>query len=188
MKKKLMSALAAGLLTVSAVAVPIAAQAQPVEFEHYSGTNSFDTDECGFPAHVDVTFEGLFMLKENKDGGPALLMDNYHVVETGTANGRTLTIEHQGMIKETSFELVEGTIYQVEVMEAGQPFVMSDENGTVFLRDRGLLRWTYQVDTADPDPANWVEVEGSFEILADHGSHPGFYFDFCAALEEYFFG
>lgn len=186
MKKRLMSALAAGLLTVTALAVPTAAQAQPEGFEHYSDSISFDTTDCGFPMHVDVTFEGLEMFKSNKSGGPTLLMDNYHVLETVTANDRTLTIEHQGLIKETSIELVEGTIYQVEVMESGQPFVMRDAEGNVLVRDRGLLRVTYQVDTADPD--EWVDVEGSFELLADHGSHPAFYFDFCAVVEEYFFG
>ena len=185
MRKRMMSALAACVLSAAAVAVPTAAQAKPEGFEHYSGSDSFEVDDCGFVAHVDVEFEGLFMLKENKDGGPALAMDNYHAVETVTANDRTLTIEHQGLFKDTSIELVEGTVYQVETMEAGQPFVVRAEDGTVLLRDRGLLRVTFQADTADPD--NWVFIEDSFELLADRGSHPGFY-DPCPVFEEYFFG
>ena len=185
MKKRVMSALAACVLSAAALAVPTAAQAKPEAFEHYSGTDSFDVDQCGFATHVDVEFEGLFMLKTNKSGGPALAMDNYHVLETVTANDRTLTIEHQGMFKDTSIELVEGTIYQIETMEAGQPFVVRAEDGTVLLRDRGLLRATFQADTADPD--EWVFIEDSFELLADRGSHPGFY-DPCPVLEEYFFG
>lgn len=185
MRRKMMSALAAGVLAAAAVSVPTAAQAKPEGFEHYSGTDSFEVNQCGFDAHVDVAFEGLLMFKENKSGGPTLLMDNYYALETVTANDRTLTIEHQGLLKETSIELVAGTIYQVETMEAGQPFVIRAADGTVLMRDRGLLRVTYQVDTADPD--NWAFVDGSFELLADHGSHPGFY-DPCPVLEEYFFG
>lgn len=185
MRKRVMSALAAGVLAAAAISVPTAAHAKPEGFEHYSGTDSFDVIECGFESHVDVEFDGLVMFKKNQDGGPTLLMDNYHAVETVTANDRTLTIEHQGLFKETSIELVEGTIYQIETMEAGQPFVVRAADGTVLLRDRGLLRATYQVDTADPD--NWLFIEGSFELLADHGSHPGFY-DACPVFEEYFFG
>jgi len=48
------------------------------------------------------------------------------------------------------------------------------------LNDRGSLRYTFMVDTlGDSDPENDVFIEGSFELLADNGPHPGFYADFC---------
>ena len=66
MKKWLIPAL--GLL-VFFLAVP--AQAAPLEREHYSGTDSFDFDDCGFVIHDEVTFEGTFMLKAPRADGAA---------------------------------------------------------------------------------------------------------------------
>ena len=74
-------------------------------------------------------------------------------------------------------------------MEAGQPFVVRDEAGNVLIRDRGVLKTTFQVDThGDTDLDNDEFVEDSFSVLADNGRHPGFYLDFCQVLEEYFLG
>ena len=50
-------------LALIGLALPAAAQAAPLEREHYSGSDSFDFDDCGFPVHDEVTFEGTFMLK-----------------------------------------------------------------------------------------------------------------------------
>ncbi len=140
----------------------------------------------------DVEFSGVFMLKAPKSPGePPRLFDNYEVHETLTAEGstRVLTVDHQGLFKDLQITHVEGTVYQFVSMEAGQPFVVRDEDGNVLIHDHGLLRTTYQVDTqGDTDLENDVFIEGSFELLADHGSHPGFYVDFCDVLEEYFYG
>ena len=185
MKKRMVLVLA---LLVLALAGP--AQAAPLVREHYSGTDSFDIDDCGFVIHNEVTIEGLFMLKApRKDGAPPYLFDNYEVHETLTANGRTLTSDHQGLYKDLKITLVEGTVYQFVAMESGQPFVVRDGDGNVLIRDRGLLKTTFQVDTlGDTDLENDVFIEGSFSLLADNGSHPGFYLDFCVELEAYFFG
>ena len=68
------------------------------------------------------------MLKAPRgNGAPPYLFDNYEAHEVLTANGRTLTIDHQGMYKDLHISLVEGTVYQFVSMEAGQPFVMRDE-------------------------------------------------------------
>ena len=178
------------LLTIIGLALPTAAQAAPLEREHYSGSDSFDFDDCGFVIHNEVTFEGVFMLKAPRDeGAPPYLFDNYEVHETLTANGRTLTVDHQGLYKDLHITWVEGTVYQFVSMEAGQPFVVRDEAGQVLIRDRGLLKTTFQVDThGDTDLENDEFIEDTFSILADNGSHPGFYLDFCENLEDYFLG
>jgi len=175
-------------LLILALAGP--AQAAPLVREHYSGTDSFDFDDCGFVIHDEVTFEGVFMLKAPRaDGAPPYLFDNYEAHETLTANGRTLTIDHQGLYKDLHITLVEGTIYQFVAMESGQPFVVRDGDGNVLIRDRGVLKTTFQVDTqGDSDLGNDVFIEGTWSLLADNGSHPGFYIDFCAEMEAYFFG
>lgn len=184
MKRMLIAALAA-----VALAVPTAANASPLEREIYSGTDSFDFDDCGFLIHGEVSFSGLFMLKAPRgDDSLPLYFDNYEAHEVLTANGRTLTIDHQGLYKDVRITLVEGTTYQIEAMEAGQPFVARDGEGNLLFHDRGLLRVTFQIDTlGDDDPENDEFVEGSYELLADRGRHPGFYLDFCAEMEAYFF-
>jgi hypothetical protein len=178
------------LLVAIGLALPTPAQAAPIERENYSGSDSFDFDDCGFTIHEDVTFEGVFMLKAPRTpGAPPRLFDNYEVHETLTANGRTLTIDHQGLYKDLHITLVGGTVYQFESMEAGRPFTMRDDAGQVLYRDRGLLKSTFQVDTlGDTDLDNDVFVEDSFELLADNGAHPGFYIDFCEVVEDYFLG
>ena len=178
------------VVTLLALALAGPVQAAPIEYEHYSGTDSFDFDDCGFTIHNDVTYEGTFMLKAPRDdGAPPYWFDNYEAHETLTANGRTLTVDHQGLYKDLRITLVEGTIYQFVAMEAGQPFVVRTSDGDVLLRDRGLLKTTFQVDTqGDTDPDNDEFIEGSWSILADNGRHPGFYIDFCDELEDYFLG
>lgn len=185
MKKRLVPVVA---LVALALAGPV--QAGPIHHEHYSGTDSYDFDDCGFVIHNEVAFEGVFMLKAPKAAGfPPRLFDNYHATETLSANGRWATIEHQGLYKDLRITHVEGTIYQFVAMEAGQPFVVRDSDGNVLLRDRGVLKTTFQVDTkGDTDLENDEFVEGSWSLLKDAGSHPGFYIDFCAEATRYFLG
>ena len=172
-----------------AAGVPTAS-ASPLEHENYSFTDSFDFDDCGFTIHDEATGKGTFILKAPRTpGGPPLLMDNYEVHETLTANGRTLFVDHQGMYKDLHATLVEGTVYRFVAQESGRPFTVTDDAGNVLFRDRGLLVQTFLVDTlGDTDLENDVFIEGSYELLADRGSHPGFYIDGCAEFEAYFFG
>ena len=183
MKRRILPAVA---LLALVVVAPVSAA--PIEREHYSDTDSFDFDDCGFVIHDEVTFEGVFMLKAPKSpGAPPRYFDNYEVHEVLTANGRTLYIDHNGLYKDLHITLVEGTIYQFVAMEAGQPFVVRDEQGRVLIRDRGVLFTTFQVDTkGDTDLDNDEFIEGSFSLLADHGRHPGFYLDFCDLASDYF--
>ena len=179
------------LLRAIGMTVPVAAQAAPLEREHYSGSESRNFNDCGFTVHEEVTFEGTFILKAPRGGGgaPPYVLDNYEAHQTFTANGRTLTIDHQGLYKDLHITLVEGTVYQFVTMEAGQPFVVRDGDGNILIRDRGVIKSTFQVDTqGDTDLDNDVFIEDSFELLADHGRHPGFYIDFCELLEDYFLG
>jgi hypothetical protein len=184
-KKRLIPVVA---LVALAMAAPV--RAAPIEWEHYSGTDSFDFSDCGFVIHDEVVFEGVFMLKAPKtEGAPPRLFDNYHSIETLSANGRWATIEHQGLYKDLHITNVQGTIYQFVAMEAGQPFTVRDSNGNVLLRDRGVLFTTFQVDTlGDTDLGNDVFIDGSWSLLKDAGRHPGFYIDFCAEATNYFFG
>jgi hypothetical protein len=166
------------------------AAARPIEREKYSGTDSFDFDDCGFVIHDEVTFKGVFMLKAPKaPGAPPRYFDNYEVHEILTANGRTLYVDHNGLYKDLKIRHVEGTIYEFIAIETGHPFTVRDSDGNVLIHDRGNLVRTFQVDTkGDSDLDNDEFIEGSFSILADHGRHPGFYIDFCEVASDYFLG
>lgn len=181
---------AASLLTVISGAAGFGpALAAPLEKEHYqdSFTREFDCD--GITLREDVSVEGLFMLKQGRAGDPTpYLSDNYQYSKRVTADpdtGRWFTVEGNGLYKDRKITLVEGTTYQFDAMEAGQPFVVRDMNGEVVLRDRGLLHTRFQVDTkGDADLSNDEFVPGSWELVADRGSHPGFYIDYCQMAKD----
>ena len=185
MKKRILPAVA---LLAFVVVAPVSAAT--IERERYSGTDSFDFDDCGFVIHDEVEFRGVFMLKAPKSpGAPPRYFDKYHVHEVMTANGKTMTIDHNGLYKDLHITHVEGTIYQFVAKESGQPFVVRDGQGRVLLKDRGVLVTTFQVDTkGDSDLDNDEFIEGSWSLLADHGRHPAFYLDFCDIVSDYFLG
>jgi len=171
------------LLCVAAASLVLAApvSAKPLEHDHYSGTDAFDFDDCGFTIHDDVTFGGLFMLKPGRQGDPTpLLSDNYDSHEVLSANGKFFTIDHNGLYKDLHVTNVSGTLYRFVSKESGRPFIVRDMTGALVSKDRGVLFTTFVVDTlGDSDLDNDVFVDGSFSLLKDAGSHPAFYEDFC---------
>jgi hypothetical protein len=159
------------------------ANAAPLEREHYSGTDSFSFDDCGFLIEGTTTFSGVFMLKEGRGGDATpYVFDNYShdIVYTNPATGAWFTLHGEGLYKDLHIVNVEGTVYRFESMEVGQPFVIRDSAGNVVVRDRGRLLTAFTVDTlGDDNLENDIFIDGSFELLADNGRHPGFYTDFC---------
>jgi hypothetical protein len=159
------------------------ANAAPLTREHYSGTDSFSFEDCGFLIEGTTTFSGVFMLKQGRAGDPTpYLFDNYSrdTVYTNPATGAWFTLHGNGLFKDLHVVNVEGTIYRFESIEVGQPFVVRDSNGNVVLRDRGRLLTTIEVDTlGDNNLDNDIFIDGSFQLLADNGRHPGFFADFC---------
>lgn len=178
---------AVALLALAFTLAP-GASAAPLVREHYSGVETGTFDDCGFTIAFETTFQGVFMLKDGRRGDPTpYYFDNYNVTEvlTNVATGEWLTITHNGLYKDLRVTQVEGTVYSFVANESGQPFVVRDSAGNVVLRDRGLLRTTFQVDTlGDTDLDNDVFIEDSFELLRDAGSHPGFFIDFCEIMVD----
>ena len=58
-------------------------------------------------------------------------------------------------------------------------------NGNLVVNDHGHLRYRFSVDTlGDDNLDNDISIDGSFELLANNGSHPGFYLDFCGLAND----
>jgi hypothetical protein len=181
--------LAVGVAALAGSALVVeSAHAAPLEREHYSGTDSGSFDSCGFQIDFSTTFGGVFMLKDGRRGDATpYVFDNYSYddVFTNPATGAWFTRHGEGLYKDLHIVNVDGTVYRFESIEVGQPFVIRDSDGNVVVRDRGLLRSGFTVDTlGDDNLDNDVFVDGSFELLADNGKHPGFYMDFCEIAAE----
>ena len=177
------------IIALAAFAAPTAA-AQLVR-EHYSGTDS-GTWECGDLTGLEFEgqFEGLFTIKPGHNGSPPFLTDNYHWqwLNTNPANGKWFREEGQGQYKDLRMTNLGGTVFRFVAQESGSPYTITTSDGRKIVMDRGLLRYTFVVDTlGDDDLDNDVFVEGSDELIADHGSHPGWHFtsdDYCDLVEQ----
>ena len=159
------------------------AAARPLVHEHYRGTDEFSFDDCGFPIDAVGTFSGLFILKDGRGGDPTpYVLNNYDAstVYTNSDTGAWFTISGNGLYKDMRLTQVAGTVYRLDAMEVGRPFRVQDSDGIQVMVDRGRLLYTALLDTqGDADLSNDVFFDGTFEVLADNGAHPGFYTDFC---------
>ena len=170
-------------LFAASTSVAATVHAAPIVRDHYSGTDSGTFDDSGFDINFEVEFSGVFMLKQGRKGDPTpYYFDNYdyRTVYTNADTGAWLTQSGNGLYKDLKIVNVSGTVYRFEAIEVGRPFRIHDMDGKLVIADRGHLRVGFTVDTlGDSDLDNDIFVDGSFELLADNGSHPGFYVDFC---------
>jgi len=148
---------------------------------HYSNRDFFTYSDCGPTINGVVESSGQFRLRTGKQGDPTpFLFDNYSwsIVSTNPANGKWFKEQGQGLYRDLHITKVEGTIYTFVAQETGRPYTLTDMNGNKVYFDRGRLLTTFQVDTkGDDDLSNDEFVEGSWQLLADNGSHPFFSFD-----------
>jgi hypothetical protein len=156
----------------------------PSDGKHYAWSDAFTYDDCGFRVEAVAWGSGMFTLKKGRNGDPTpYFFDNYesHTITTNPANGKWFREDGQGVYKDLKIVHVDGTIYTFQAIEAGRPYTLTDQDGTRVLFDRGLLVRQFTVDTKGDDNLDNDEfIDGSFSILADRGSHPGFYIeDWC---------
>jgi hypothetical protein len=160
------------------------AEATIVERGHYSDDYSFDYSDCGLDVAVEGTASGHFRIRagKGKTDTAFFLNDNFPYTETHTnvETGAFLTITGNGVFNEVKATRVEGTIFELEAVEAGQPFRVYDSDGNLVLRDRGSRRHRILFDTLGDDmPGGEVIFEFPTEV---HGAHPGFDTDFCEII------
>ena len=176
---------ATGVAIVAAVAfgtTPVGSTV--VEREHYEGTDSFVEEElCPFPIDVDVVYRGMYHLRQGKgDRDQAyFLHDKVQFEETWSANGKYFVLSGNVLFKEIGATPLGDGLFEFRSIEAGQPFTVTDMDGNVLVRDRGVIRYTAILDTHDDSQpgADFVElVDISFG-----GPHPGYFTDPTTACE-----
>jgi hypothetical protein len=173
---------------VMTIAMASGAGASLLDHEHYSGTDSYTQQMCGRTFSVVDSFSGQFALRMKGNQPIPYLTNNYRFRSVQRTGGDGFVIEARGIFKDLHITHVRGTIYRFVVIEAGRPFMVRSLDGDLIVKDRGLLKSTFMVDTkGDANLDNDEFVEGSFALLKDAGSHPGFYYDlaaFCDVVEE----
>ena len=157
-----------------------------IDQQHYSGTDSFSFDDCGFIIDVESEFSGHALLRVDKGGEAFLVKDtfSYRDVLTNRETGEWFVQRGKGLFHEIKATLIGGTIYEFVAVEAGQPFVIEDSAGNVVVRDRGVIRHTALFDTLGDGMPGAEFIEETHTSV--HGPHPGFAedFPFCEIAAE----
>lgn len=173
------------------VATTAAAAAKPLERERYEGSLSGDWDGCGFLVEFEGSWSGTFTLKEGRGGDPTPYVTDNHDWEwlnRNPANGKWFTEQGKGVYKDVRITHLDGTVYRFIAQISGSPYSILTSDGRKIVKDRGLLRFQFDVDTqGDADLSNDVFLDDSFVLLADHGAHPVWYMtgdDYCALVGE----
>lgn len=176
------------ILTVVAVIALLVVSAAPagatiVERERYEFSVTDGYSFCGFDVAVDVAVRGQLRIREGKgrDDSAFFVRDTFSFTETHTnvETGAFLTIAGRSVFNEVRATRIEGNVFEFTAIDAGQPFVVSDSDGTVVLRDRGVVVSRVLFDTGGDDvPGGQI-----LDIEADlRGPHPGFDADFCEVI------
>lgn len=161
-----------------------AARATVIGQQHYSGSDSFSFDDCGFTLDVQSEWQGQARIRV-VDGQAFLVKDKYSFrdVVTNAETGKWFVVRASGLYNEIKGTQVSGTVYEFVAIEAGQPFVIEDSAGNVVLRDRGVIRFTFLFDTLGDGTPGGIFIEEVSAVV--HGPHPGFGdFPFCEVAAE----
>ena len=104
------------------------------------------------------------------------LFDNYRYRNVYTdADGNGFIIQGHGLFKAVRIKHVRGTIYRHIAHESGQPFSIRALDGKAVLRDRGLLKTSFLVDTkGDQELENDRGLRAQLPLAEGRGSPPRF--------------
>lgn len=172
--------LAIVLASLAAITIPGLASATMYEKGTYTGSDSWGWDDCGFQVDVSSTFGGSYHTREGKnaDAGAFFSFNNFwwrevHVPRDG---GRTLVIEANQVFQETRGTRVSGTVFEFQAVVPGT-ITISDTSGSVLLRDRGVIKQDYRIDTLGDGTPGGTD----FQMLSYSwaGPHPGETTDIC---------
>jgi hypothetical protein len=168
-----------GLLLAAAVAavaaVPAAQGAIFERFRFVDEPYSFQEEICGIEVQIEGTASGHGRIRTGtgKVATAFFALTNFAFSETWTAaNGKSVTVTGNAVFNEVKAVPLGGNVFRFTAIEAGQPFRLYDSQGSLLLRDRGVIRSSLVFDTlGDATPGGVVveELEPSVR-----GPHPGF--------------
>jgi len=180
----------AGPLAVALILACVApASAEVIERERFSEPISEDYEWCGIAVHEEGSLTGAVHFRVGTGEVESKFFQHltfrFASTITNTANGRFVTVMSHLVVQDAKAIHVEGTLFQVTVVEAGQSLVLRDMNGDVLLRDRGAIRASLLYDTLGDDMPGGEVVE----VLSDdpRGPHPSFSQseeEFCAMVHD----
>ena len=95
---------------------------------------------------------GVFRLREGKNRSDSVFFSldriAFREVHTNPENGKWFSVRGHSLFNEVRARRVEGSLFELRNIEAGQPFVLEDSSGNLVLRDLGVVRQTILFDTA----------------------------------------
>lgn len=166
-------AITAGLVVAAATSfvAPSSAQAtQPVELGSYADSWREDGTYCGRDERVDVAAVGHVVVRQGPAGAPELYVhDNYVVTYHHIGPDGSWWTRLNGNFRVASIDQVGPTTWRIVQQDAGRNWNLTSESGTSVWADRGVVRFTFEVDTlGDDDPENdeWSYIGAEF-----HGPH-----------------
>ena len=183
-RRRRLAALALAVVGSLAIASPAAATV--VVREHYSDSGEFSYDDCGFVVNGTFEVQGIFMARAGKgDLDTAFFAHDRQTgrdVHVRESDGATVIISHNALFHEVKAEPLGGSLFAFTSIQAGQPFVVTDVNGNVLVRDRGVIRETLVFDTQGDHEVGGIFVEQL--SFAWHGPHPGLFTDICTLFDQ----
>jgi hypothetical protein len=172
------------LVVVPVVAMLVGpARATIAEADTFHDSFTFTHFDCGFPVDVEGVADGRFRIRvgTGADATAFFLQSRVTWSEVHSANGTSVTLAGHFLYNEPRAIHVEGSIFEFHSIEAGQPFAIYDADGTLVLRDRGVIRHTYLFDTQGDDLPGGIFIEDvDVQIGGPHPSFEGGIEDYCA--------
>jgi hypothetical protein len=183
---KVLTRLAVGACAILALTATAAQAVQPYDHFHYDDSDSFTTENCGIEVSVQIRSTGVFTLwpVKDSDGQAYRGLNNYEDTEhvTNPATGQQLVIHANGVQNINSVRHVEGDIWEFDFVDAGT-YTMYDADGTVLLRDRGLVKTRALIDTlGDGQPGGEFISDEPLLIAGPHSTDDAFCTAFLGAL------
>jgi hypothetical protein len=161
---------------VSGLAVVPAANATMFEqFRFVDDPYAFDETICGIDVHIEGTATGAGSSRTGKGKLASAFFShvNFAYTETWTAaNDRFVTVTGKANNNEVKAVPLGDNVFRFTDTQAGQPFRLYDSEGNLLLRDRGVIRSTFDFDTlGDDEPGGELVQDVELSV---RGPHPGF--------------
>ena len=101
--------------------------------------------------------------------------DRVREVHTNPENGKWFSVRGSLALQRGEGEARGGLVFELQDIEAGQPFVLEDSLGNLVLRDLGVVRQTILFDTGGRPRGTFIDVLD----ISLGGPHPRFTGDLC---------